>query len=77
MGRVSIPLTNFNGGEWSPELMGRYDLQKYQNACQRIENFIPTVLGKADRRTGSRFVNATKNDGVVRLINFEYSTVQA
>lgn len=77
MGRVSVPLTNFNGGEWSPELMGRFDIQKYQNACQKIENFIPTVLGKADRRTGSRFVSSTKDDGVVRLINFEYSTLQA
>lgn len=77
MGRLSVPITNFNGGEWSPELMGRYDLQGYANACKTIKNFIPTILGKADRRTGSRYVSSSKTDGVARLIPFEYSTIQA
>ena len=77
MSRVSPLLATFNGGEWSPQLYGRTDLARYGNACKRLENFIPLVQGAATRRPGTRFVAATKDDGIVRLIPFEFSIAQA
>jgi hypothetical protein len=77
MTRVAPLLATFNGGEWSPHLYGRTDLSRYANACKRLENFIPLVQGAATRRPGTRFVASTKNDGVVRLIPFEFSITQA
>jgi hypothetical protein len=77
MSRVSPLLSTFNGGEWSPSLYGRTDLARYANACKRMENFIPLVQGAATRRPGTRFITRTKSDGVVRLIAFEFSVLQA
>lgn len=77
MARASHLLSTFNAGEWSPELYGRVDLDKYRNACRRIENFVLLAQGPATRRPGTQFVAHTKEDGVVRLIPFEFSTEQA
>lgn len=77
MARASLLLSTFNAGEWSPELHGRVDLDKYRNACRHIENFVLLAQGPATRRPGTQYIAATKNDGVVRLIPFEFSTEQA
>ncbi len=77
MTRASHLLSTFNGGEWSPELYGRIDLDKYRNACRRIENFVLLAQGPATRRPGTKFIAPTKGDGVVRLLPFEFSTEQA
>jgi hypothetical protein len=77
MPRASLLLSTFNAGEWSPELYGRIDLDKYRNACRRIENFVLLAQGPATRRPGTQYVASTKEDGVVRLIPFEFSTEQA
>lgn len=70
-------LATFNAGEWSPALYGRIDLDKYRNACRTIENFVLLAQGPATRRPGTEFVAATKDEGNVRLIPFEFSTAQA
>ncbi len=77
MSRASFLLSTFNAGEWSPELYGRIDLDKYRNACRRIENFVLLAQGPATRRPGTQYIAATKDQGVVRLIPFEFSTEQA
>lgn len=77
MARASTLLSTFNAGEWSPDLFGRVDLQKYDNSCRLVQNFILTAQGPALRRPGTRFVAAAKTDGPVRLIPFEFSTEQA
>jgi len=77
MARVTTILSTFNAGEWSADLYGRVDLAKYRNACQTLKNFIPLAQGPVTRRPGTRYVAATKNDGAVRLIQFEFSTTQA
>lgn len=70
-----IPIINsFNGGEWSPALKGRTDLEKYYNACQTCENFIPLVYGPVTRRPGTKYVAEVKNSSdETRLIPFIYS----
>lgn len=77
MARASLLLSTFNGGEWSPDLYGRVDLDKYRNACRAIENFVLLAQGPATRRPGTQFIAPAKDDGVVRLIPFEFSTEQA
>ncbi|WP_374656116.1 hypothetical protein [Dongia sp.] len=77
MARASHLLSTFNAGEWSPELRGRIDLDKYRNACRRIENFVLLAQGPATRRPGTQFIAHTKDDGIVRLVPFEFSTEQA
>jgi len=77
MPRAAPLLTSFNAGEWSPLLHGRPDLAKYSSACRRLENMIATAQGPAVRRPGTRFVAETKGSGPVRLIPFEFSTLQA
>ncbi|TDQ82510.1 hypothetical protein A8950_2333 [Dongia mobilis] len=70
-------LATFNAGEWSPELYGRIDLDKYRNACREIENFVLLAQGPATRRPGTQFVAPAKDGGEIRLIPFEFSTEQA
>lgn len=77
MARVVPQITAFNSGEWSPVLHGRTDLDKYARACREMINFLPTAQGAAVRRPGTRFAANSKNNGVVRLIPFEFSTLQA
>ena len=77
MAGASQLLSTFNAGEWSPELYGRIDLDKYRNACRAIENFVLLAQGPATRRPGTQFIAHTKDDGVTRLIPFEFSTEQA
>lgn len=77
MARAAHLLSTFNAGEWSPELYGRVDLDKYRNACRQIENFVLLAQGPATRRPGTAFVAHAKDDQAVRLIPFEFSTAQA
>lgn len=78
MARVSPIQTNFTAGELSPRLEGRVDLSKYFNGCRAIENMVIHVHGGASRRSGTRFVAGVKDSAAaVRLVPFEFSTVQA
>ena len=70
--------TNFNAGEWTPELAGRVDLAKYANSCARLKNFIPKIEGSALKRPGSIFVKEVKDSAAAtRLVRFEFSNTQA
>ena len=77
MARVAVQLTNFTGGELSPRLDGRNDLQKYPTGCKTLENMIVFPHGSAARRSGSQFVAEVKDSSKeTRLIPFEFSTTQ-
>lgn len=74
----AVPLISaFNRGELSPLMRSRVDLDVYQRAVERMENFIPQAQGAASRRPGTRFIARTKADGAYIVIPFEFSTVQA
>jgi hypothetical protein len=64
---------NFNGGEWSPLLDGRSDLEKYDTACRTLENMRPLPYGGARRRAGSEFIATTRSSNKARLIPFIFS----
>ena len=77
MARVAVQLTNFTGGELSPRLDGRNDLQKYPTGCKTLENMIVFPHGSAARRSGSQFVAEVKDSSKeTRLVPFEFSTTQ-
>lgn len=76
--RQSPALTNFTGGEWSPQMYGQIDLEQYQNACRLLRNFIARVTGGAIKRPGTIFISEVKDSTKdVRLVPFQYSTEQA
>lgn len=70
MGEISLWQASFNGGEQTPLLEGREDTQKYQTGCRRLRNMHGLIQGPARRRTGSRRVASTKNNGNAWLVPF-------
>jgi len=77
MPQVFPPLLSFAGGEISPRLGARTDLDKYGQGVRQMRNMIALPQGPATRRPGTRHIAATKINGAARLIPFEFSTVQA
>lgn len=70
-------ITAFTGGELSPLMYGRVDINKYAISGRMLRNLIPLAQGPMIARPGTRFIARTKNDAVARLIPFEFSTEQA
>lgn len=62
---------NFTGGEVSPTLTGRHDLERYATSVQCMENMLPGLHGDAARRPGTRFV--ANLGGYAVLIPFSFS----
>jgi hypothetical protein len=70
--------SNFNGGEWSPLMFGRFGLDKYKTSVAKLLNFVPLIQGGITRRPGTRFVREVKDSASpVRLVRFEFSITQA
>lgn len=57
---ANIPIINLNGGEYTPLIDARADIEKYKSGCRKLENFIPTIHGAIVRRPGTRFVKEAK-----------------
>ncbi len=51
-----IAFRNFTGGEATPTISVRYDLQKFGSFLQCCENFIPNIHGNLELRPGTRFI---------------------
>lgn len=64
---------DFSGGEVSPELYGRFDLQTFYKGARRVQNFIPYSVGMARYRPGTVFVAKTRLGRVARLEEFKIS----
>lgn len=78
MPKVSAIQNNFNGGEISPLLYGRPDVDRYKTGLQTCLNFIPLIQGPVERRPGTVFVKEVKTSSLsTRIIRFEFSTTQA
>ncbi len=76
--RYNFIKTSFNAGEFSQSIYGRTDLEKYNNGCITMKNFIPIPQGGATRRPGFEYIADAKNDGdKVRLIPFQFSDEQS
>lgn len=76
--KASTWASSFNGGELSPRLRARIDIEKYNSGCEQLDNFIPTIQGPAYKRPGFRFVRGVKaSANRTVLIPFEFSITQA
>tara|TARA_R100001086_G_scaffold240680_1_gene167027 strand:- start:6914 stop:9193 length:2280 start_codon:yes stop_codon:yes gene_type:complete len=53
MARYAKIFNNFTGGEISPLVYGRTDLEQYRNGCEVLENFIPLGQGGVMLRPGT------------------------
>ena len=74
---TSLIQPSFSGGEISPSLYGRIDLEKYQTSLRRCRNFIVRQYGGVENRPGTRFVAEAKySDRKCRLIPFQFNSEQ-
>ncbi len=68
---------SFAGGEISPQLFGRLDLDKFQTGLALCENFDVQPQGPIENRAGYEYVLAAKYwDRTTVLIPFSYNTQQ-
>ena len=74
---VKTLLRSFAGGEISPEMFGRIDLDKFQTGLATCRNFVTLPHGPARSRQGFRYILQTKYaDKKCALVEFSYSTAQ-
>tara|TARA_R100001594_G_scaffold78294_3_gene112900 strand:+ start:24548 stop:26863 length:2316 start_codon:yes stop_codon:yes gene_type:complete len=82
MANRAVPvITNFTAGELSPRLVGRIDLDRYQNGVETLENFKVFTHGGITKRSGTGYITGIKtqtgsNSGAV-LVPFIFSKTQA
>ena len=75
---LSPIINKFNGGEYSPKVECREDLQKYYSGCQLAENMYAEVEGPASNQPGTYFVNEVKDSSKKTiLIPFKHSIGQS
>ena len=67
-----IAFRNFTGGEVTPTISARYDLQKFGSFLQCCENFLPNLHGDVERRPGTRYV--AELGGPAVLVPFRFNT---
>lgn len=75
--RSRVIQTNFSGGEFTPRLFGRTDLERYKNGAAELRNMVVLPQGGATRRPGSYYVGGTKSDGGCILRRFIASPTDA
>lgn len=68
-------ITAFVGGEFSPALKGRVDIEKYYTACETLENLLVRPYGPAKSTPGTEYISSVKDPtgGTVRLLQFQFS----
>lgn len=67
---------SFTGGEISPSLYARTDLERYASSLKTCRNFIVSSFGGVYNRPGFRYIAASKANQKVRLIPFQFNTTQ-
>ncbi len=71
---INVPLITFAGGEQSPLIDARSDLEKHSSGCRTLRNMIPRIYGNVERRPGTEYIASTKDSSLVsRLVAFIYS----
>lgn len=78
MAKLSLIQTNFTAGEFSPRMIGRVDIARYQNAAKRLENGIIAIQGGVMRTWGTEFIQACKYaDKKAWLIPYIFNRTQS
>lgn len=75
---MNFGITNLTAGEVSQTFLGRPDVGRYANACQRLENFMITATGMWSFRPGFELMGFPAVPGQpIRLWPFQFSDQQA
>lgn len=77
MAKVSPQRNSFNGGEWSPLMQGRVDIDKYPASMRLLSNFIAAQQGPAIRRSGTSIISRSYKNQDTWLVPFEFSEEQS
>lgn len=73
MPRFDPVQSNFTGGEFSPRLLGNFELEKYTQGVKTLENLLVQPYGGVSRRGGFRYVTAVKDSSkTIILQEFKY-----
>jgi len=72
MARIMQPA--FTGGELSPSLNARVDINKYHVGAKELTNFFVHAHGGASNRPGTQYLGDARREG--RLIPFQFSVEQ-
>ncbi len=74
---LQVIKTSFAGGEYTPSLHSRVDLQRYSTGAKKLHNFIVHATGGISNAPGTYHVSEGKYDNKkIRLIRFLFSTLQ-
>lgn len=74
---VKVIQADLSGGEVSPTVASRIDIETYRKSLAKCENFFVRVQGGASNRAGLAFAAEVKNSAkAVRLQAFEFNTTQ-
>ncbi len=74
MSRIRQVKTTFTAGEVSRDLLGRGDLNAYENGALTLRNMFIHPTGGITRRSGTYYIDEAEGNG--RLIPFEFNTQQ-
>lgn len=76
--KTAIVTTNFTGGEFSPKLQGRTDLEKYNASAKLLSNWVILKQGGIQARPPLAYKGEVKTSATpTRLIPFIYSATTA
>lgn len=74
MTRTKIVKTTFTSGEVTADLLGRGDLNAYDNGALKLRNVFIQPTGGIIRRSGLRYIDTVLGTG--RLMSFEFNSEQ-
>lgn len=68
MPAVNLPQTSFTGGELSPRVQGRTDMDRYATGLRRCRNAHPVIHGGVKRRGGTLYAAAASSAAALASI---------
>jgi len=71
---ANIPQLSFGGGEQTPKMWSRSDVEKHGTGCRQLQNAIPEIYGDAERRPGTIYIATSHNStATIRIVPFIFS----
>jgi hypothetical protein len=75
--RQKVTKNSFSSGEISPLLKGRTDIQQYNDAVEKLNNYLIRQQGGISKRPGTRYIGEVLDQtAALRLQKFVYNTEQ-
>lgn len=55
----NLAVINLNGGEYTPKIDTRADIEQYSAGCRALQNMIPLIFGGVEKRPGTEFITSS------------------